>query len=248
MNFSELQTELETIFIDPTLESSFPTWLNQSVRELAYQYDLPALRLKLPATLATTTSNWQYNISTATPPATGHTYMKFVFKMTNSAHPRGLRVHRDTQQIDLVDPDHDETGNDVRQVAVEDDTDDAVVSIFPKANDTLNLWWYRNPIDMSSNTDVPDGIPAAFHLRVLIPKTVLYAFRVYPNLNVASDGDNTRSLTWWTNKLLEGLHGSRVETGMIDALKKSSPPRVRGAATGSNLAGSDRFRVRHAWR
>jgi hypothetical protein len=241
MNLTELQDQLDVIFRDPTNAHHYTTWLNESVRELAHQYDLPGLRLKLPATLATTTTDWQYDISTATPPTANYDYMKRVFKITNSAHTRGIRIRRDVGLIDAIDPDHDETGDDVSSVAVEDTVDDAVVAIYPKANDTLNIWWYRQPIDMSVTTDLPDGIPAAFHMDVLLPMAVLKGFRVYPDIATESELDNTRALTWWEQKLKVGLYGDGYRIGMIYSLKKSDPIRQRGPRSGGNLAGGDRL-------
>lgn len=245
MNLGELTSQIKANFHDPSYFDYITIWLNESVRELSYEFDLPALRLKLPATLATTTSNWQYLLSAATPPVVGYDYQKYVFKVTNSAHERGiLPIHRDIQVIDHIDPDHDDTGNDVDRIAIEDETDDATIAIYPMANDTLNLWWYRKPIDMALTTDVPDGIPEAFHLRVLLPMALLRAFRVYPELPNESVNDNTNALKYWNDKLREGLYGDGFQIGMVHALKKSHPPRLRGPALGGNLSGGDRFRRR----
>lgn len=241
MDLDTLKEELKAILRDPTVEGRFTTWLNESIKELAYEFELPALRLTLPATLATTTTDWQYLMSAVTPPVTNYTYMKKVFRVTNSENLKGMRISRDTQVIDLIDTDHDETGDDVLRLAVEDQGDDAVVSIYPKANDTLNIWYWRNPIDMSSGTDTPDGVPSPFHFSVLIPKVVLKAMRLYPEIAAESVGDNTRALTLWTARLNEGLYGNGSgQIGMINSLKKSHPPRQR-MRFGGNLSGGDAF-------
>ena len=241
MNLTQLQDELRIVLNDPLVQSHFTTWLNEAVVELAYEYELPGLRLKLPGTLATTTANWQYLMSAVTPPTTGFTYMKNVFRVTNSDNEQGLRISRDTQVIDLIDPDHDETGTSVYRLAVEDDTDDATVSVYPKANDTLNLWYYRQPVAMSATTDVPDGIPAAFHRSVLIPKVVLKAMRLYPEFARDNAADNTNALRWWTGQLNAGLYGNGYQIGMVDALRKSHRPRIREGKIGGNVSGSERF-------
>lgn len=245
MNLGELTDQIRAGYHEPSYFDFITTWLNESVRELAFQYDLPGLRLKLPASLTTTTTDWQYLISTATPPATSHSYMKRVFKITNSAHERGIDpINRDIQVINDLDPDHDETGDDVDRVAVEDETDDATIAIYPKANDTLSIWYYRNPVDMSANGDTPDGIPAAFHLRVLMPMVILRAFREYPNLAQESVADNTRALTYWQGKLNQGLFGDGFQIGMVDAIRQNRKPRIQPAPIGSNLSGSDRVNRR----
>jgi len=205
------------------------------------ELELPGLRLKLPATLTTTTSNWQYNISAATPPATNHDYMKQVFKVSNSAHLKGIGIDRDVQVIDEIDPDHDETGNDVNRVAIEELTDDAVIAVYPKANDTLNLWYYRQPVDMSATTDTPDGIPSYYHRKALIPLIVLKAFRVYPELATEVRGDGTRALEYWNILAASGFRE------LSNGIRKSNPPRIRGASIGSSLSGSDRFTHRSSY-
>jgi hypothetical protein len=241
VDLDTIKVELKAILRDPTVEGRFDEWINESVTEIAYEFELPALRLTLPATLTTTTTDWQYLISTATPPVAGHTYMKNVFRVTNSEHLQGMRLSRDTQVIDLIDTDHDETADSVLRVAIEDQGDDAVVSIYPKANDTLNIWYWRNPVAMSAGTDTPDGIPVPFHRSVLISKVVLKAMRLYPELASEIASDNTRALQLWTSRLDTGLYGNGVgQIGMINALKKSHRPRQR-RTFGGNLAGGDAF-------
>ena len=245
MNLTQLTTELKMLLVDPTVESSLTAWLNESVVELAAQFELPGLKLKLPAILTTTTAAWQYRMSQdVVPPVSGHTYMKNVFRVTNAQHERGMVIHREIETIDRRDPDHDETAAAVNQVAIEDETDDAVIAIYPKANDTLNLWYYRRPVDMSFPTDVPDGIPEAFHRSVLLSKVVLKAFRVYPELALSVEGDNTRALARWEGELRRGLYGDGYQIGLIDMLKKSAPPRIRGPKSGGNLAGADQWSTR----
>lgn len=241
MNLSQLQTELKIILNDPMVESHFTTWLNESIYDLAEEFELPALRLKLPATLTTTTANWQYLISAATPPTAGYTYMKNLFRVTNSNNEQGLRISRDIQTIDLIDPDHDETGSSVYRIGIEEEVDDATIAIYPMANDTLNLWYYRVPIDMALTTDTPDGIPRAYHRRVLIPHVVLKAFRLYPEFARDNAADNTNALAYWTRQLNAGLYGDGYQIGMVDALRKGRMPRIREGKIGGNISGADRF-------
>lgn len=249
MNLLDLKKELKQILRDPTIESSLTFWLNDCLLELAHQFDLPGLKLKNPATLTTTTAEWLYTMrADVTPPAPGHTYMKHVLRATTSQFERGMVLHREIATIDQIDPDHDDTATDVHRIAVEDDTDDATIAIYPKADDTIRLWYYRQPVAMVADTDVPDGIPAAFHRTVLIPKVVLRAFRVYPELALEDEASNTRALRRWEAELQRGLFGDGYQIGMLDALAKSHLPRIRGPRSrGGNLSGADTWSSRSSW-
>lgn len=219
MTRGELKTELRGILQDPTTNSSLDDWLAQERLAIAAEYELPSLKLDQPVSGTTTTSNWLYEL----PP----TYHKKVFKARNS-HPHGefLPIYRDIRTIDAMDFDHDETGTYVQQIAVEGDH----FAIHPKANDTLYLWFWRLPDLFVDDDDSPDELPEAFHHKVLVPRVVLRAFRVYPELARSTFGENAKALDLWRTRLREGLYGSphTGEIGMMQFFTKSKPPRRHG--------------------
>lgn len=249
MNLGELKTDLQQILRDPTVTSSFTFWLNDAQIELAMQFDLPGLKLKVPAILTTVETRWLYTMrGEVIPPEPGHTYMKHVFRVANSQFQRSMVLHREIETIDRIDPEHKDTGPDVTRLAIEDDTDDATLAIYPMANDALSLWYYRFPVAMVADTDVPDGIPAAFHRSVLVSKVVLRAFRVYPELALESGENDTRALLRWESELKRGLWGDGFSLGMIDSITKSHLPSIRGPrSSGGNISGADRWSRRSTW-
>ena len=244
MNLSDLQTEIQIILPDPTVESSITSFLNDEILQLSYQYDLPALKVKRPFVLTTTNIEWLYSMTTDVTHVEGFVYQKMVWRITNpSVDDADIPVDRLVETIDRLDPNHDETATDISRAAVEDDA----IAVFPMANDSLNIWAFRAPIAMSNPTDVPDGIPEAFHYRVLVPRVILRMFKVYPELATEGGaGDSLRALQLWTNRLQAGLYGDGGEMGMLDALRKNRPPRIRGPRSGGNLAGADSF-MRWGW-
>jgi hypothetical protein len=149
------------------------------------------------------TYNWLHDL-----PATYH---KKVFKCRNSNGDK-ITVGRRIQTIEEVDYDHDETDDYVTTIAVEADK----IAIFPKAVDTLYLWFYRLPVDMTEDDDVPDGIPSAYHERVILPKVIIKNSAILQDLTLQYPPEYFRNL------YSEGLYGRRGgDVGMINYLAKS---------------------------
>jgi len=213
MNLERLQNELNLIVADESLEPYFTDWLNDAILELASDFELPKLRLKEPTTLEVTTSNWLYDM-----PAIYH---KHVIKCRNSNGDQ-LFVNKNIQTIESLDLDHDETGDYVQGFAVEDNK----LVIYPKANDTLSLWFYRLPVDMVALTSEPDGIPASYHERVILPKVIIKNFQLLLDMTV---NPPHQSLLYWQNKYSEGLYGRPGgDVGMINYFMKSKSIRKHG--------------------
>ena len=244
MNLAVLQEELRAVLRDTTVEPLFVQWINDELLQLAYEFDLPGLRLKTPASLTTTTANWQYNLTAATH-ASGYTFQKTIWKVTNDLFETGMRIDTDLQMIDEIDPDHSDTGNDVQRVAYElDGATNAIFGIWPMANDVLSLWFFRRPTVLTGDADIPE-FPDAHHFDVLIPRVVLRAFRVYPELATEGGaGDSARALALWTTRYHDGIYGGAGNIGLLDTLRKSRPVRQRGPRPGFGLAGSDRYVTR----
>ncbi len=235
MNLAELTLEARQVLRDVTVEASLTTWFNDCMLELAGGFELPTLRLREPATLATTTSAWLYALADAVHPS-GYEYMKRCFRVSSSAVPTGFALETDMSLLYDIDPERDDTGDSVQRVVLDGDQ----LGVFPLASDSLSVWYYRTPMPMEDEDDEPDGIPAAYHYRVLIPKVVLRAFRVYPELPTESVNDGTQALMLWTQRLHEGLYGDKSQVGLLDYLAKSNRPygpRVRGPRLGSQLSG-----------
>lgn len=244
MTLSELQIQVRQVVRDPTVESSITTWANDAILELAGEYELPALRLRTPATLTTTASDWLYDIAEASHDL-GYEYLKRVWRVSSSTVPQGFIIENDMTAFYDLDPERDDTGTAVQRVAIDGDQ----LGVYPLCADSLSLWYFRKPGVMEDDDDEPDGIPAPYHYRVLVPKIVLRAMRLYPELISDNPSDNTRALTLWQTRLQSGLYGDGFEIGMLSYLSKANRPygiQVRGPRLGSNVGGGG-FYVRRAW-
>ena len=241
MNRGDLKTELSVVLHDPSVESNFDTWLNDELLQLAFEFALPSLRLRTPASLVVNNAAWQYNLTAATH-ASGFTFQKKLYRVTNTVFTTGMRIDVDLNILDDIDPDHSDTGTNVQRVAYELDLhNNAVLGIWPMASETLSLWFYRRPTTMTADTNIPE-FPDAHHYDVLIPRLVLRAFRVYPELATEGGaGDSARALALWTARYQAGLYGDGASIGLINTLRKSRPMRIRGPRPGMGLAGADRF-------
>jgi hypothetical protein len=152
-------------------------------------------------------------------------YHKKVLKCRNS-NTDLVPVFYDMNRIDSQDPDHDDTGTYVDAVAVQDYGDGGKIATYPMANDSLSLWFYRKPVQMTQDNHSPDGIPAQFHSRVLIPKALITNFRVINQFAVKPLQQN---LLYWEERYKEGLYGSpRGEIGMINYFSKDKSTRRHG--------------------
>lgn len=241
MNRADIKTELDVILHDPSVSSSFDSWINDELDRLSYQFDFPQLRLKTPASLTTNNTTWQYNLTAATH-ASSYVFQKKLWKWTNDLFETGGRIDTDIQIIDEIDPDHNDIGDDVQRIAYElDGRNNAILATWPMATDVLSLWFYRKPTALTADTQFPDFLPDEHVSDVLIPRIVLRAFRLYPEIAAEIAGDNTRALALWEAKYQAGLYGSNGRIGLIDTLRKSKPVRQRGPRPGMGLAGADRF-------
>lgn len=241
MNLADLQAELMDILRDPSVETRLMLWINDELLRLAYDFDLPGLRLRTPASLVVTTAAWQYNLTVATH-ASGFTFHKKLYRVTNALFETGMRINTDLNILDDIDPDHNETGTNVQRVAYELDLhNNAVLGIWPMANETLSLWFYRRPNFLDADNEIPE-FPDAYHSSVLLPRVVLRAFRLWPELATEGGaGDSARAFAWWNARLHEGLYGNASAPGLLNALRKSRPVRARGPSAGMGLGGADRF-------
>lgn len=221
MQLQDLDREIRNILRDPTIESHITTWLNAAMYELAGQFEIPALRLMTPATLAVVNTNWLYNVVTTPTHASGYVFHKIVFRVASATTTRGFFLGDTLSALDALDYLHVTTGTTVTRVAIEGN----MLGTYPMANDSLRLWFYRQPIDMVAPTDEPDGMSDEFRYRVLVPMVVLKAFRVFPQLiNEAGQGSNeVQTLAWWELRLRQGLIGDGAQTGWLDFLHKRSP-------------------------
>lgn len=220
MDLEGLRNELKMILLDPTVDARLTDWINEAREELSAEYEFPALKLQEPVSVAVTTADWLYDM-----PAS---YQKHVFRARNS-DTNGywfMPIYRNISAVDRRDFAHTETGTRTQMLAVEGNQ----FAVYPKANDTIHLYYYKKPDPLVDDDDVPSEIPTEFHHQVIIPSVVLRAYRAYPELARENIQENTHALNLWRRKRHEGLYGSHVtgSIGLLNFFLKSRPPRVHG--------------------
>lgn len=157
-----IQSEIQRILDDGTFETSgdmydlLLPWTNRIVYEICNEVNIRD-HLVSSGTVSVTTSDYEYDM----PTTAGSVFMKKSERFT--------KVRVDDEYIEIVgieelnaaDPDHDETSTTIpTYVAIEGTR----LFIYPMYTGTITIEeYYREPVDMSASTDVPD-IPKD-HLR-----------------------------------------------------------------------------------
>jgi hypothetical protein len=210
MNLGELERAVKRALQDRSLEEFYVAWINNAILELAADFELPALKVRTPVPLTTTTSDWLYDL-----PSDFH---KNLFRCADSNYNE-IRRYRTLDYLDGLDIDHDETGDHPTAVAWTEGGDDgSQIGIYPMADDTLYLWYYQKPTVLVKPTDIPTCIPTAYHSRAILPKAILKGFE---HLQDQVENFDQKGLAYWQQKLMGGLRGSPVEgVGLIKYLSK----------------------------
>jgi len=212
MTLAELISDLDLIVMDSSLKTHFTDWINNAILEIAKDFALPALKLMEPITLSVTDDEWLYDM-----PATYH---KKLYKCYDGDWNK-ITIHRSLDDIDSLDIDHDDTGDLVTDVAVRDNR----IGVYPMADDTLRLWYFKKPTTLVNDGDEPTCIPDAYHYRVIISKVVI---RNYHLLMDMSTNAPHQSLQWWKNNYRGGLFGDGADIGMINYFAMEKKPKRRG--------------------
>lgn len=211
MNLGELEAALNLSVQDKSLRGYYAQWLNTAILELAAALELPALKTTTPASIVCTTATWLFPL-----PAD---FLKLIpgqkgFSGCADSDYNQVRIYRTLEYLDRLDLDHDDTGDHVTMVAVTE----TQIGVYPKANETIYLWYYRKPALLTRASDVPTCIPEAYHARVIIPKVTLKA---YEHLQDQVENFDPKGLQYWQGKLAAGLRGSPVDgPGLIQYLSK----------------------------
>jgi len=218
MTLAEMEQALDLLVRDSSLRPQFARMLNDILLEVAADFDLPALRRRTPLSFPVTTSAWLWPLP--------ETFHKNLFRCVDGAWSP-VTICRGIDDLDQLDLDHDEVGAQVTHVAVMDTGMDKSLGVFPKANDTLQLWFYEKPARLVKPDNAPRCLPAEFHDRVLVSKCVIKNFQYFTDF--IEDGPQ-KSLAYWEGQYSKGLYGSRGgDIGLINFLAKArGGPRRHG--------------------
>ena len=233
MNLEALEASLGEFVEDSKLAQSFGQKLNDTILELAGDFELPALKLLDPVPLTVDGTKWLWPMPDS--------FHKKLSRVENSSiTPWGrIHIHRDIEDLTRHNPAHDTTGDHVTGVATAMQGAGWVLGIhpLPLAAEALQLWFYRKPAILVKPADAPDCMPPEYHYRVIVVKTVLKNFRMFTD---AIEDGPMKSLTYWEELYRRGLYGEpRGDIGLVNYLAKlKGGPRRHG---GRDPIGPGRF-------
>ena len=224
MNLGAMEAALAEVVKDSNLALSFDQKLNDTILELAGDFELPALVLLDPVPLTVDSSKWIWPMPDS--------FHKELFRVANgSVTPWShVHIHRDIEGLTRRDMAHATTGDHVTGVATAMQGTDWVLGIhpLPLAQETLQLWYYRKPAILTDPADVPDCIPPDYHYRVIVVKTVIRNFRLFTD---AIEDGPMKSLAYWEQLYRKGLYGEPGgDIGLINYIAKlrGGPRRTGG--------------------
>jgi hypothetical protein len=233
MNLEDLEAALGQIVKDKDLLTPAPDMLNDTILELAGDFELPALKLLDPVPLTVDDSKWLWPMPDS--------FHKKLFMVRNSSlTPWGrVHIHHDIEDLNRWNPEHDTTAANVSTVATGMQGKDWYLGIrpLPLTQNILQLWFYRKPAILIKAADVPDCIPPEYHYRVIVVKTMIKNFRLFTD---AIEDGPMKSLTYWEELYRRGLYGeARGDIGLVNYLAKlRGGPRRHG---GRDPIGPGRF-------
>lgn len=224
MNLGAMEAALAEVVVDSRLALSFTQKLNDTLLELAGDFELPALKLLDPVPLTVDSSKWLWPMP--------DNFHKKLFRVANSGvTPWGhVHIHRDIEDLTRRNMAHDTTGDHVTGVATAMQGKGWVLGVgpLPIAQEVLQLWYYRKPAILEKPDDVPDCIPPEYHYRVIVVTTVLKNFRLFTD---AIEDGPMKSVTYWESLYRKGLYGDPGgDIGLINyiAKLKGGPRRTGG--------------------
>jgi hypothetical protein len=115
--------------------------------------------------------------------------------------------------IENLDGQHHDTGDTVEQIAVEH----KFMGSYPRVNDVVSMYFYRQPVPMSRLNDIPDGLDDEFHCDVLIPRVVVRNFRI---INQMAIRPLLQNLTYWEKVQTEGEEKMKLKLVKSKAIEK----------------------------
>jgi hypothetical protein len=224
MNLSEMEAALSEVVRDSGLAAGFTQKLNDTILELAGDFELPALKLVSPVPLTVDGTNWLWPLP--------EDFHKKLSRVANSSLTPWGHVHicDDIEALNRRDMAHVLIGNNVNVVATVMQGKDWFLGTYPLplTQNILQLWYYRKPAILIDPGDVPDLMPPEYHDRVIVVKTILKNFRLFTD---AIEDGPMKSVTYWEELYRRGLYGEpRGDIGLINYLAKlkGGPKRTGG--------------------
>jgi hypothetical protein len=222
MTLKELEEEIALLVNDSSLSTNYRRWINEAVLAVADDLALPALKLMDPVPLEITEDSWTYALPSS--------FLKQVFRVgvfdgTEKIAANYVPVKKAIDGFNTLhdlDPAHTLTADHPEQYAVLGRN----IGVFPKAVDTIYLWFYEKPKPLMKPTESPDCINESYQHRVIIPKVMIKNFRILQDMIVLAPH---QSITFWQTEYSNGLYGVRGgDMGLVNVIARENPPRRHG--------------------
>jgi len=222
MNLAQLQDRLGDAVKDSSLQKRFKDFINEGILALTDQFDIPSLRLLEPWPFSITSDKWIFRMP--------ENFQKRLFRCVAGDYKEVRVTHQGKPlvfaDLDQVNIKHDIVMSHVQMAAVALDGITPYLGVYPKAAETLGLWYYRKPLYLDKAGDVCDCIPESFHSDVILPRAII---KSYEYLQDQVETFDPKALQYWEGQLLAGLNGSGTKTGFLKWLQKNyNPPRRHG--------------------
>jgi hypothetical protein len=216
MTLQELEEQLNEHIQDKSLAPRLKSWINNALLELAGDLEFPPLKTVQATAFPVTSDTWLFNAP--------DDFHKRIFRAADSNYAR-IRVNHQGKPLGFGDLDqanlaHDVVQDHVRMVAAGDDNGGLKVGVYPRATETIYLWYYRKPPVLTKPTDVPAFIPSEFHARVIMPKVIV---RSYQKIIDMVEGGSFQPLTYWQGELTRETNNLKFYLA-----KLYNPPRRHG--------------------
>lgn len=220
MERSELVDKVKRVIRDPYLATFIPDWINEAIFLIATEFHLPTLRRIEPYTASLSENDWLYPTESVPFPSDYH---KRLIRCENSTRT-AIEIARSIEAVIGMDSDHSVTSSVVEVIGICDHRRQFVV--YPRATDTLYMWYYKKPETLDSETSELLCIPAPYDVNVLVPKVILIGFQHLPDLMIDS---TDRPLQYWKQEYSTGLYGGRSgDIGMVNYFLREHGVRRHG--------------------
>jgi hypothetical protein len=220
MNLEQMEALLDTIVQDKSLKPLFMEWLNDTILELASDYDFPPLRQLEPVAGTVNSSSWLW--------AMPENYHKNLFRCAyigDDGTFKRVTVHDRISDIEYRD--HTKIEDLVTSVAVGAQGKDHLLGIFPLPQNPMTLykWYYRKPTILEKPGDTCDCIPPEYHERVIIPRVLVRNYQTLLDQVVSSD---LKPIAFWEGEFTRGLKGAPGgPIGLLNYFAKTEQGRPR---------------------
>jgi hypothetical protein len=171
MNLGEMKDELSRMVQDADLQALLTDWINNAILEVATDFELASLKLVDPVEIGVNTSKWLWEL-----PESFHKRLLKAKWVDSDGEMHHVHVHDHIDAISGLN--HTTTNDHVQNVAVALQGNDHYLGIYPLAEDTLALWYYRKPVLLVKDGDSPDCIPPTFEPRVIYPRVIVRNFKI----------------------------------------------------------------------